>query len=108
VDLADAGRLLAKVQAYDRRTVGKSDIDAWYEALDDVDLPPALAAVTQHYRQTTEFIMPAHIRALVSQPPNQQPLATLPHPPEFDAGRARRWSRECRAALARARGDTAS
>ena len=57
----EAAAVLAKAQAYDRRTVGEADILAWQEALADVDLADALAAVTAHYRESTDWLMPAHV-----------------------------------------------
>ncbi|MET8908370.1 hypothetical protein [Micromonospora sp. NPDC004551] len=65
--LDEAAAVLAKAQAYDRRTVGEADIRAWQEALADVALADALAAVTAHYRDSTDWLMPAHVRARVAQ-----------------------------------------
>ena len=57
----DTARVLAKVQAYDRRTVGETDILAWHETIGDLDYADALAAVSRHYRESTQWLMPAHI-----------------------------------------------
>lgn len=62
---AECARLLAKVQAYDGRNVGKADIAAWFEALAGVPLDDALAAVALHFRDSTDWIMPAHVRRMV-------------------------------------------
>ena len=64
---ADAAILLAKCAAFDNRTVGRADAEAWAEALDDVRLPDALAAVTVWYRDNRERIMPADVRRLVAE-----------------------------------------
>lgn len=63
----DVSRILAKAAAYDRRTVGKADTLAWHEALSDLDLDACLDAVAAHYRQSTEWLMPAHVRRLVDE-----------------------------------------
>lgn len=63
----DVVTLLAKVTAFDQRTVGEADVLAWHDVLGDLDLADALAAVSMHYRESTERIMPAHIRKLVRE-----------------------------------------
>jgi len=58
---SDAAVLLAKISAFDRRTIGEADAEAWAEALGDVSLPDALDAVTVHYRAQNRWIMPADV-----------------------------------------------
>lgn len=58
----DVVTLLAKVTAFDQRTVGEADVLAWHEVLADVDLDDALAAVSRHYRDSPDRIMPSHVR----------------------------------------------
>lgn len=60
----EVATVLIKVTAFDLRTVGEADVLAWHEVLADVDLADALAAVTRHYRDSTDRIMPAHVRRL--------------------------------------------
>jgi hypothetical protein len=61
VNLAETAVLLAKAAAVDQRTVGEADVRAWQEILAHVDLPDALAAVTRHYAETADRLMPAHV-----------------------------------------------
>ncbi len=63
----DVSRLLGKAAAYDRRTVGEADVLAWHEAIGDLDPDDAFAAVAQHYRDTTDWIMPAHVRRIAKE-----------------------------------------
>lgn len=56
--------LLAACAARDARTVGEADVEAWFEDLGDLDFEDARQAVSQHYRESTDRIMPAHIRKL--------------------------------------------
>jgi hypothetical protein len=56
--------VLAKAALVDMRTIGEPDVMAWHEILADVELNDALAAVTRHYRDSTDRIMPAHVRKL--------------------------------------------
>lgn len=65
--LAEVALVLAKAAAYDRRTVGEADARAWHEVLADVELVDALQAVAAHYRDSTDWLMPAHLRRLAAQ-----------------------------------------
>jgi hypothetical protein len=62
----DVARVLTKCAAYDQRTIGESDVAAWHEILASYDLGDALDAVTRHYRDSTERIMPAQLRKLAA------------------------------------------
>lgn len=53
--------VLAKAAAFDQRTVGQADILAWHEILQKLDRDDALAAVTRHYAESRERIMPADV-----------------------------------------------
>lgn len=63
----DVARVLAKAAAFDLRTIGESDVMAWHEALGDLDAADALAAVTRHYRETDDRLMPTHVRRIVGE-----------------------------------------
>jgi hypothetical protein len=63
----DTARVLAKAAAFDQRTVGEPDVLAWQEVLADIDFADALTAVSRHYAEHTERIMPAHVRRLALQ-----------------------------------------
>lgn len=96
---ADTARVLAKAAAYDQRTVGHADVLAWHEALGDLDPTDALTAVTRHYRDNTDRLMPAHIRRNVTTiraerrtAQHSEPLA-LPSRFEDDPDRAERIAR---------------
>lgn len=66
MELAEVALVLTKAAAYDRRTVGEADARAWHEVLGDVELVDALAAVARHYRDSTDWLMPAHLRRLAT------------------------------------------
>lgn len=66
MNLTEAAVVLAKAAAFDRRTVGDADILAWHDALSDVAAGDCLAAVTEHYRGSTEWLMPAHVRRIAN------------------------------------------
>lgn len=67
MNLAETARLLAAMAAFDRRTVGTSDVAAWQTVLADIAYADALEAVRRHYRDSTEWMMPAMVRAGVRQ-----------------------------------------
>jgi len=67
MNLVETGRLLAKVSGNDGREVGEVTIRAWQEVLADVLYPDAMAAVTMHYRESTDFLMPAHVVRLAAR-----------------------------------------
>lgn len=54
--------LLGAVAARDRRTIGETDVLAWHEDLGDLGFDEARAAVSRHFRESTDYLMPAHIR----------------------------------------------
>ncbi|MEU6057953.1 hypothetical protein [Streptomyces sp. NPDC047097] len=62
---AETAELLGFCAAFDRRTIGKTDVLAWQTVLHDVDFEPARQAVAQHYATETRWIMPADIRQAV-------------------------------------------
>jgi len=59
----EAAVMLAKVSAYDRRTVGRADAEAWADAMTrgSIAAPDALEAVAQHFQDTNDWLMPNHI-----------------------------------------------
>lgn len=62
---ADAARVLAVAVVYDRRTVGELDAKAWADALDGLDPRECAEAVRWHYRDSTDWLMPARVRQIV-------------------------------------------
>ncbi|BAL85486.1 hypothetical protein AMIS_2660 [Actinoplanes missouriensis 431] len=56
--------LLGAIAGRDQRTIGDADVLAWHEDLGDLDFADARAAVSRHFRESTDRIMPAHIRRL--------------------------------------------
>lgn len=85
----EVSQVLAKAAAFDQRTVGEADIFAWMEAVGDVDLDDALAAVTRHYRESTDFLRPAHlreqVRAIRNERAAQRHSEALELPSRFEA-----------------------
>lgn len=57
--------LLTLMASFDRRTVGDADVDAWLMAVGDLPFDDAKVAVVKHYRESTEWLMPAAVRRAV-------------------------------------------
>lgn len=62
---SDVGKLLAKAQLIDNRTVDRATIEAWHEAIGHHDAADAMEALYRHRQTSTEWLAPAHINALV-------------------------------------------
>lgn len=79
---AEAAIVLATASAFDRRTVGEADTEAWALALPGVRLEDAREAVVKHYQQTREFLMPSDVNAIVGRTKAyRRSQAELPNPP---------------------------
>lgn len=93
---SETAQLLARIQAFDRRTVGEADVIAWHVALHDLQLGDTIHAVVAHFRTSTDWCLPAHIR-------EQHRLATARARPSIaeqerrDAARIARIDREVNA-----------
>ncbi len=55
-------RLLAACALYDYRPVEKADGLAWHHVIGDLDFEDAMEAVRRHYAESTDRMMPAHVR----------------------------------------------
>ena len=78
----ETGRLLAKCASYDRRKIGEADVIAWLQALGDLPYHDCETAVISHYTDSTEWIMPAHVRQCVRKIREERiARAEIPAPP---------------------------
>lgn len=59
--------LLTLMATRDNRTIGKVDVIAWQQDAGDLDFDDACAAVSLHFRQSTDWLMPKHLRDLVKK-----------------------------------------
>ena len=80
-------QLLRVVAAIDHRTVGETDVTLWHAMLSDISLDDAQAAVIAYFRDCSDWLMPADIRARVKRVRADR-LARVPSPaprsPEID------------------------
>ena len=83
-------KLYALAISYDNRRLSEANITAWWEQAERNrwTLDEAREAVHQHHAQSAEFLMPAHITAIIKarrqQPARYEPLAIEAAPPAPD------------------------
>jgi hypothetical protein len=95
--------LLTLLAAYDRRTIGEGDVNAWMLAAGDLPYDDARHAVARHYRQSREWLMPADVRHLVKAVRDERlAAAPLPQPPPHLADDPASYVRELKEITRRA------
>jgi hypothetical protein len=96
---AEVARLLAGAAMFDYRKIDRDDALAWHHVLGDLDFDDAIEAVRRHYAESTERLMPAHVRQGVRAIRNERASRTpnavreLPSRFEDDLGRDLRAQR---------------
>lgn len=80
MDAIEIGDLLAFAAIYDNRKAADPDVLAWLKAIGDLPYADAEDAVAAHYGETTERIMPGHVRARVKAMRRER-LERAPLPP---------------------------
>lgn len=58
----EVASLLALIAAFDRRTVGEADVEAWHLIVGDLEAADCAAGVREHYTTKRDWIMPADVR----------------------------------------------
>ena len=60
----EVSAVLVKIQLGDNRHVDKEGLVLrdWFDSIGDLNFADAIAAVVLHRRESTEYLMPAHIR----------------------------------------------
>lgn len=59
---AQVAQLLTVIAAFDRRTIGEADVEAWHLILVDLEVEDCLEAVKAHFSTQREWLMPADVR----------------------------------------------
>lgn len=59
---AEVARLLTMIAAFDRRTIGETDVEAWHLVLADLEPTDCADAVREHFASKREWLMPADVR----------------------------------------------
>jgi hypothetical protein len=58
---AETARLLTLIAAYDRRTLGESDVLAWHPLVERYSFDECADAVRAHFASSTSYLMPVHV-----------------------------------------------
>jgi hypothetical protein len=63
---SETAKLLTLIAAFDRRTIGDTDVEAWHLVLADLTAEDCAEAVRQHFTENTTWLMPAEVRRLAT------------------------------------------
>lgn len=58
----ETAQLLTLVAAFDRRTLGETDVEAWYLIVADLEPNDCMEAVREHFLTERSWLMPADVR----------------------------------------------
>ena len=61
LNIGEVSVLLGKASLVDSRVVDEATVQAWWEILSHLDFRDAMNGLIQHRRESTEYLMPAHI-----------------------------------------------
>ncbi len=78
MNATETAALLAVTATYDGRTFSEPEVTAWHRALADLPFEDCRDAVISHYTRETAWLMPAHVRRLVSAARNDRAMRALP------------------------------
>ena len=59
----EVAKLLTAASAIDNRKIQDETVEAWYAVLHAYDYADCAEAVRQHFEESTEYLLPAHVRA---------------------------------------------
>lgn len=84
--------LLARIQVLDNRQVDELTLQAWEPLVADIEYQAAVDAVNAHFRESTAYLLPAHIIARVraARAALEQPTMSPEAPESCPDGRHRR------------------
>lgn len=61
MNLEETDRLLTLIQNVDKRRIDDATVLVWHEILGELAFADCVVAVTTHFRESTDYLMPAHI-----------------------------------------------
>ncbi|MFC9973596.1 hypothetical protein ACFVH6_22145 [Spirillospora sp. NPDC127200] len=65
MNVEETAKVVAEIALYDNRESDPATVAAWHRVIGDLDYDETLAAVVGHFRDSTEYLKPAHIRQRV-------------------------------------------
>lgn len=99
----ETAKLLTYVGELDNRQITKQTVQAWHDVLGRYSLKQCIEAVSKHFHDSTDWLMPAHVAGLIRRVRDERFMA-LPDASLSDAdlrgnGDYREAMRELRAAV---------
>lgn len=67
MNLEQTARVLTKIQLGDNRAADQLILAEWHDTIGDLDFEDTITAVTMHRQESTEYLMPAHLRRNVGR-----------------------------------------
>jgi hypothetical protein len=67
MNIQETTAFLVHVQAIDNRKVEEATVLAWHELVGDLDYGMSVEAARLHFRESTAYLVPAHVRANVER-----------------------------------------
>jgi hypothetical protein len=61
MDKIEVAKLLTRASAVDNRILSEATVEAWHELLWSVDYELAVLAVNEHFKTSTDYLLPVHI-----------------------------------------------
>lgn len=62
MNIKETTDLLVRIQIIDNRRFEEATVLAWHELVEDLDFRMAVEAVRLHFRESTAYLVPAHVR----------------------------------------------
>ena len=95
---AEAQALLSMAAAFDNRKPDPDAARAWAAALDGLRFEDCRVALIEHYKTSTDYLMPVLIRTAVKRIRAKRiaEAGDLTPPPGLDVAQTREWLRETR------------
>lgn len=84
MEIQQTAQLLALIRIGDNRTVDRTVVAAWHDLVHDLPLDDALEAVRAHRRESTDYLLPAHVIAGVKRIRGARLAAAPPPLPDVD------------------------
>lgn len=81
---AETALALTLAAAFDRRTIGEADVEAWHTVLADLAFDDVKEAVAGHYATSRDWLMPADVRERVKAIRAARLAAIAEEPPDAD------------------------
>lgn len=67
MNFAETAEVIAAIQIYDNRRADEATVKAWHKIIGRFSKADCLDGVVEHYTNSTDWLMPAHIKRFVAK-----------------------------------------